>query len=312
MKRNLLLVAALFCSVAMSAQSTWSCITTCSADGKSVEGTVNLKGTTTASNIAMSDITWGAGVKAPTTTQKTFKDAGGTAYNFVSDTEALIKWVPTTINGGDDPTIKELAPAYAAGQYVEFAMEINNLTDVFNLEALKLDAVRLGTDAVRMNVKLLGTDVDEMEYDSGWLITADNWSAISGGIGSWTDGEVAEGEVIPGYQPSREDGSKPNSSADKGCSSLNIPLSIGKDLYKVKAHVVFYGIADNKALALRNVSFVSKGEGTGIQDNVSVDESVAAKYYTISGVEVQEPVKGINIVKRTMTDGSVKYSKEIK
>ena len=190
--------------------------------------------------------------------------------------------------------------------------EINNDKDVFNLEALKLDAVRMGTDAVRMNVKILGTDIEEAEYDSGWLITGSNWEAVSGSVGSWTDGDVAEGDFIPGYQPSREDEGKANSSTGQGCSSLNIPLSINKSLYKVKAHVVVYGIADNKALALRNVSFVSKGEGTGIQDNVSVDESVAAKYYTISGVEVQEPVKGINIVKRTMTDGSVKYSKEIK
>ena len=93
---------------------------------------------------------------------------------------------------------------------------------------------------------------------------------------------------------------------------MNIPLTmLPDDLYEVKARIIIYGAANNKALALRNVSFVSKGE-TGIQDNVSIDESVAANYYTVSGIEVQEPVKGINIVKRTMTDGSVKFTKEIK
>ena len=308
MKKNLLLVAALFCSVAMSAQSTWSCITTCSEDGKTIVGDVNLKGTTTASNITMSNIAYGAGIVAPSICQKAWKNATGTSTNYAGDNEALIKWVPSCPT---DATIKDIEPAYTAEQYVDFPMAINNTTDVFTLEALKFDAVRLGTDAIRINVRIIGL-ADTGEYDSGWLINQNNWSTIANNVGSWTEAEVAAGDVIPGYQPSREDESKPNCSTEQGCSKMNIPLTmLPDDLYEVKARIIIYGAANNKALALRNVSFVSKGE-TGIHDNVMVDESVAAKYYTVSGIEVQEPVKGINIVKRTMTDGSVKFTKEIK
>ena len=312
MKKNLLFATALFCSIVMSAQSTWTCITS-TDDGKAITGTANIKGSTTESNIDMFDITWGAGVKTPSTCQKTYKDIDGTTQNYAGDGEALIKWVPTTVNGGDAPTIKEIEPAYAAGQYVEFGMEINNIEDFFKLGSLKFDAARLGTDAVRLNVRIIGTTTGSGDdgYDSGWLINEDNWSTIAGGIGDWTAGEIAEGDVIPGYRPSREDATR-DFSGPEGVSKLEIPLSfLPEDIYGVKARIVFYGIADNKALALRNVSFTN-ADATGIKDIVTVDESVAVKYYTVSGIEVKEPVKGINIVKQTMTDGSVKYIKEVR
>ena len=223
--------------------------------------------------------------------------------------EALIKWVPNLANGVDE-TIKTIEPAYARGQYIAFPAVINNNDDFFELSALQFDAVRLGTDAVRMNVCITGATF-EGNYNSGWLITGTNWEAVSGGIGSWTEGDTAEGDVIPGFQPSREDGSKPNSSPDKGCTSLNIPLTLPEDLYELEVRIVVYGIADNKALALHNVTLVNK-DGSSIKLGVSVDETVAPKYYTVQGVEVAEPVKGVNIVKRTMTDGSAKFTKEMR
>ena len=311
MKKNLLLVAALLCSVAVSAQSTWSCITTCSEDGKNITGTANLKGTTTESNIAMSDITYGAGIVAPATCQKAWKDASGTSTNYAGDGEAIIKWVPSCTQ---DATIKDINEAYAAGQYVEFGLVIDNDFDYLNLGSLTLDAVRLGTDAVRINVRIIASTFENGDdgLDTGWLINEDNWSTIAGGVGKYYEGE-AGGEIIPGYQPSREDESKDFSSTGQGCSKLNIPLSVlPAETYGVKARIVVSGIANNKALGLRNVSFESTGGGTGIQNNVTVDESVPSKYYTVSGIEVKEPVKGINIVKQTMTDGSVKYIKEVR
>ncbi len=305
MKKNLLFVAALLCGMSVSAQTTWSCITA-SADGKTLTDPVTLTGTTTYSNIEMSPITWGTGVSTPTTGQRTFKDVAGTTMYFTEEGETLIKWVPTAAT---EETIKELDLAYSAGQVVNFAAKINNLEDFLEVGTLKLDATRLGTDAVRMNIRIVG--MGDASYDSGWLITADNWEAISGGIGAWVEATGAEGEIL-GYQPSREDGGKAASSPDKGCSSLEIPLDLPADLYEMEVQVCFYGIANNKALALRNVSLVNKGGETGIQGNVTVDENVAPKFYTVQGVEVAEPVKGVNIVKRTMSDGSAKFTKEMR
>ena len=309
MKKNLLLVAALFCGVTMSAQTVWTSASGCSSDGKTLTDPINFDGTTTASNIAVSIITWGDGILTPTTCQRDYKTSAGVTERYVSDTEALIKWVPNLANGVDE-TIKTIAPAYARGQYVAFPAEINNTEDFFELSALKFDAVRLGTDAVRINVCITGSTMEGL-YDSGWLITGDNWEAVSGGIGSWTDGDTADGNLIPGYQPSREDGSKPNSSPDKGCSSLNIPLYLPADLYELEVRIVVYGIANNKALALHNVTLVNN-DGSSIKLGVTVDENVAPEYFTVSGVQVAEPVKGVNIVKRTMTDGSVKFTKEMR
>ena len=64
-------------------------------------------------------------------------------------------------------------------------------------------------------------------------------------------------------------------------------------------------------MGLRNVTLVNS-DGSGIKLGVTVDETIAPEYFTVSGVQVNEPVKGVNIVKRTMTDGSVKFSKEMK
>ena len=40
-------------------------------------------------------------------------------------------------------------------------------------------------------------------------------------------------------------------------------------------------------------------------------EGVKTEYFSLSGARVAEPVKGVNIVKQTLGDGSVRTSKRI-
>lgn len=297
MKKSLLFAAALFACTAISAQTVvWTC-ETASSDGKNIDGTANLAGTVTGSEtIDAADITYGAGILAPTTCQQKYKDATGASFAYADDGYAIIKWVPSC-DGTAVPTIKTIAEAEGAGQYMDFYIYENNETKFLNLSNIKMDAVRLGTDAVRMNVKIIG---NSGEYDSGWLINGDNWSSISEGVGSWTEGETADGDVIPGYQPSREDATKPNSS-EYGCSHLTIPApaDMPKDaLYEMTVRVLVYGIPNNKALGLHNVTIeLGQGGGTGIA-GVEVKEEVDANapVYNIAGQRVSKDAKGLVIV----------------
>lgn len=301
MKKSLLFAAALFACTAISAQSVvWTC-ETASSDGKNIDGTANLAGTVTGSEtIDAADITYGAGILAPTTCQQKYKDEAGTSFSYCAeDGYALIKWVPSC-DGTDVPTIKTVAEAEGAGQYIDFYIIENDLDKVLNLSNIKMDAARLGTDAVRMNVKILGNDG---AYDSGWLINGDNWSSISQGIGSWTDGDVADGDIIPGYQPAREDGSKKiNCHPTDGCSHLTIPapadLPTGENaLYEMTVRVLVYGIPNSKALALHNVTINLSNDPTGIA-GVEVKEEVDANapVYNIAGQRVSKDAKGLVIV----------------
>ena len=296
MKKCLLFAAALFACTAISAQTVvWSC-ETASSDGKAIDGTANLAGTVTGSEtIDASDITYGAGILAPTTCQQKYKDAAGTSFSYAPDDYAIIKWVPSC-DGTAVPTIKTVSEAEGAGQYIDFYIYENDETKFLNLSDIKMDAVRLGTDAVRMNVKIIG---NSGEYDSGWLINGDNWSSISGGVGSWTDGETADGDLIPGYQPSREDATKPNSS-EEGCSHLTIPAPADMPtdvLYEMTVRVLVYGIPNAKALGLHNVT-INLGDGTTGIAGVEVKEEVDANapVYNIAGQRVSKDAKGLVIV----------------
>lgn len=66
--------------------------------------------------------------------------------------------------------------------------------------------------------------------------------------------------------------------------------------------IVYYGICEGTC---------NCDDNTGI-DALSADyEVVATEYYTISGAKVDEPQKGINIVKETLSNGTVVTSKVV-
>lgn len=293
MKKSLLFAAAMITAVSSaSAQTVWSC--------EFADAAV-LTATTTGSLKAY-EITWGTGVTTPD--QKLDKIKDGSGASVALDTP-IIKWVNTVPNEETAVAAHTADEAVTAGQYMDFKVEETDVTKYLSIGNIKMDAARIGTDAVRMNVKLIG-EGDAGNYESAWLITADNWSSVSEGIGSWNE----EGEI--GYQPSREDCSKGTSHPTDGCSHLTIPApaDMPADLYSATIRVVFYGIKNNKGFTLHNVTLNEAGTD-GIASNVAAADVVASTYYTVAGQEIAAPVKGINLVKQALADGSVKTIKII-
>lgn len=64
--------------------------------------------------------------------------------------------------------------------------------------------------------------------------------------------------------------------------------------------LVYYGTASGKV----------PGDGTGIE-GVDATETVSSTYYTLGGVKVAAPVKGVNIVKSVLSNGAVRVQKVI-
>ena len=293
MKKSLLFAAALFATVAVNAQTVvWPC-ETATDDGKNITadqfnaaivGTVDGSTTITAANA-----TAGAGIISPATTcQKSWKDAAGTSTNYGSEAApAIVKWAPTV---AQEAAIKVLDDAYAAGQYVDFKIEEGDVNKVLSLGSVSFDAVRLGTDAVRINAKLLAEG--DSEYESGWLITAENWATVSDGVGSWVEATGADGEIL-GCQPSREDASKPNSANGKTSYTIPAPADFPASAYSATLRICVYGIGNNKALGLHNVKF-NLGT-TGINDIAATKVNANAPVYNLAGQRVNANFKGIAI-----------------
>ena len=293
MKKSLLFAAALFASVAVNAQSVkWSC-ETASADGKNMtEADYTLDGVVSGSeSIKAHAVTAGTGIIfPPTTCQKSHKDASGTSIQFGSEaTPAIIKWVPTCAS---DAAIKTIDEAYAAGQYIDFKIEEGDIKKVLSLNNVQFNATRLGTDAVRINAKLIAAA--EADYESDWLINGENWATVSDGTGAWVEATGAEGEIV-GAEPSREDASKP-ASCDAGATTYTIPApaDFPEDAYEITLRIVVYGIGNNKAVAYQNVS-INLGTEDGINDIKANTENVDAPAYNMAGQRVNNNFKGLMI-----------------
>lgn len=284
MKKQLLFAAALFVSIAASAQTVVYPCTSTSSDGKNTTAVNNDATVEGSSTIEAATIAWGAGVLEPTTCQKTHKNSSGESLNYFTEDEGatcVTKWVPVVAS---DAAIKNLEDANGAGQYVEFKITENDVSKYLNINSIAFNVVRFGTDAVRINAKLfIGSD-EAGETETEWLFTGDNWADYSGGEGFWTEATGAEGE-IPGYGPAREDASKPNTNDknEDGFSNIVIPTSdiIPADAYEVTLRICFYGIGNNKAMGLNNVTFSSSTE-TGIE-SVEAAPSVNAPAYNLGG-----------------------------
>lgn len=281
MKKNLLIATALLVSAVASAQSVvWKCWA--DAEGH-VEKTATVSGSET---FEASDVTLGSGVEFNTSHQGTHKDASGASLNYYEDGYQVAKIYPVSADA-----IKDIAEAYSASQYVEFGVSEKDVAKYLELSGIKLNVVRFGTDAVRVNVKLLA-DTDDGDYETDWLLQSDNWSAIANGDGSWDNGE-SEGSIW-GYAPARENGSV-DLDFD-GWSSLNIPVpaNFPSNAYQVKLQVVVYGIANNKQFGLGDVTLNFGGGETGIQ-NIQTVESADAPVYNLAGQRVSKETKGLLI-----------------
>lgn len=66
-------------------------------------------------------------------------------------------------------------------------------------------------------------------------------------------------------------------------------------------------VVEDNASAAKQIVFVEGGEATGIEGINT--ETVSTEYFNLNGVRVAAPQKGLNIIKKRMTDGSVKTLK---
>ena len=107
-----------------------------------------------------------------------------------------------------------------------------------------------------------------------------------------------------GYTIEKEDGTvlftESLLKADKG-KIFQYPIaSAGKIVINPNAGY-YYGIVKY---------VVENGSSTGISSSVSSATVVSTEYFNVVGVKQNEPVKGLNIVKKTMDDGTVVVEKE--
>ena len=285
MKKQLLFAAAMFVSIAASAQTVVYPCTSTSEDGKkatAVNNDATIEGST---SIEAATISWGSGVLEPSTCQKTHKNVAGESLNYFGKegTTCVTKWVPVVAS---DAAIKKLDDAYAAGQYIDFKISETDQSKYLDIKSIAFNAARYGTDAVRINAKLLIGSDGAGETETEWLFTGDTWESYTGGEGFWTEATGAEGE-IPGYGPAREDASKANTNDknEDGFSNIVIPTSdiIPADAYEVTLRICFYGIGNNKALGLNNVTFTSENLATGVENVRVATPSVDARTYNLGG-----------------------------
>ena len=70
-----------------------------------------------------------------------------------------------------------------------------------------------------------------------------------------------------------------------------------------------YLYSKSSGINLYSISATPAGGDTGITDSTINKEVVSTEYYNIVGVRTNEPTKGLNMVKSTMSDGSVSVEK---
>ncbi len=287
MKKNLLFGAAMLVSVAASAQTVvWS------LHGPAENLSATVSGSET---IEAFDVTNGTGIKAPSAVQLTVKDAQGSAYSYPEDGSGIIKWVPNVDSTNPDVTTpKTIDDAVANNQYIDFNLKEKDETKYLEFANLKFNAWRYGTDAVRINVKLFA-QTDDGDYESEWLINEEVAATFGDEYASWIVDDGAEG-TIPGYMPSREDGSKAtaNKTAPQ-CSHVTIakPADFPENVFDITARILIYGIADNKAAGFENVTF---NFGTDAIQSVTAEKTnVNAPIYNLAGQQVNKSYKGVCI-----------------
>ena len=286
MKKQLLFAAALFVSIAATAQTVVYPCSSTSDDGKNTTAVNNDATVEGSTSIEAATITLGAGMKEPSTCQKTHKNISGESLTYFEDgVTCVTKWVPVVAS---DAAIKNLEEAAGAGQYIDFKISETDNTKYLNIKSIAFNAARFGTDAVRINAKLLIGSDEAGETETDWLFTKDTWETYTGGEGFWTEAPEAAGDLIPGYGPAREDASKANTNDknEDGFSNIVIPVTtdlIPADAYEVTLRICVYGIGSNKALGLNNVKFTLESIGTGIENVKVAAPSVDAPAYNLGG-----------------------------
>ena len=298
MKKSLLFAAALLASAAVSAQTvTWPCSVDRATKEVNLSATVNGSETLKAENIVMgADIQINQKDDAPA--PQAVKNVAGENTMFPTEEYGMIGWQP--INGNVDGSEATAELAEGAGCYVDFSVEETDVTkDLTGLNSITFDVSKVGTDAIRINARLLGEG--DGDINSEWLINETN-AYTFGDTYNLTDGSKGDpwDENANGYNPSRNDGSKGSENGANPDGYSSVTLTMPADVkalnpYKLTFRVVIINTANNKALALNAVTF-NFGENTGIQEITNSEAKANGAAFNIAGQRVAADAKGIVIV----------------
>ena len=262
MKKTLLFSAAFFATIAASAQTiVWP--STVNRETKEA----NLSATVTGSEtITATDITLGADIKIGdkdgANAVTAVKNTTGENLQFPSETEGMISWRP--INGNVDDAEATADLAEGAGAYIDFTIEEGDINKTFaGMSSFEFDVTKVGTDATRINVKLIGEG--DTNVDTSWLINADNAKSFGDEYQADYDAEAKNkdypwDEAANGYNPSRNDGSKGVSGGANANGISHVKLAVPAEFaasnpYKVTLRIAIIKCANNKDLAVNAVTF---------------------------------------------------------
>ena len=296
MKKSLLFAAALISSIAASAQTiVWPCSVDRASKAANTSATVTGSETLKAADIVLgADMT--IGQKDDANAIVAVKDADGANTNFPNDEVGMIAWRPT--NGNVDGSEATADLAEGAGAYIDLTFEEEDIEkDLTGISSIEFCVTKVGTDAIRINCKLLGEG--DGDINSGWLINETNAYSFNDDYAE-TDGSKGDpwDEDANGYNPSRNDGSKGAAAGGANANGIShVKLTLPAEVkalnpYKLTLRIVSIKCANNKDLGLSNVT-INFGEDTGVKTVKAAAQNGAI--YNVAGQEVSESYKGLVI-----------------
>ena len=325
MKKTLLFSAAFFATIAASAQTiVWP--STVNRETKEA----NLSATVTGSEtITATDITLGADIKIGdkdgANAVTAVKNTTGENLQFPSETEGMISWRP--INGNVDDAEATADLAEGAGAYIDFTIEEGDINKTFaGMSSFEFDVTKVGTDATRINVKLIGEG--DTNVDTGWLINADNAKSFGDEYQADYDAEAKNkdypwDEAANGYNPSRNDGSKGVSGGANANGISHVKLAVPAEFaasnpYKVTLRIAIIKCANNKDLAVNAVTFNFGDSTTPVEEEPEVGPAIIAEvdwtqksewdggWYSTDYAEVSVE-QGTGLIINCTSDGTTNY-----
>lgn len=289
MKKNLLLVAAMCATMCASAQGTWKAgdfMNGMAADAMALSANqeiTSVPGITFIAGAATDDAQgW---LAKPSSTGAEFP------FNGITYSEG---YVQGTVNGatykGEDgvtilPTLNKAATMDAVR--AEFLPAVDGTLDVafkmgYNKQFWVIETTQEYMDGDDFTGAFTAADgYNSCQYWGGYFYsTGDNAGQYYTPAVAGTPDETAQGELP--------------------FTGVTLNVTAGKK---------YIVMVTGSKLMLCGFNFVPS---TAAISSVEAAEVASEKYYTVSGMEVAVPVKGINIVKQTMVDGTVKTVKVIK
>lgn len=290
MKKNLLLVAAMFATVCASAQGTWKASEYIAANNIAADATAL---TANQEITSVPNISFVAGCGVEDAQGWLAKPSTGATFMF-NNVEYSQDYVQGQVNGatykGEDgttilPSLNKAATMDAAR--AEFAPAVDGTLDVtfkagYNKQFWVIETTQEYMDGDLFDGKFTAEQAyNNSQYWGGYF---------------YSDGEKAGQYYTPAVAGT------PDETTQGPTAYTGVTLN-------VKGGKKYIVMVTGSKLMMCGFTFTTDGNAIS---SVEAAEVASEKYYTVSGMEVAAPVKGINIVKQTMVDGTVKTVKVIK